>query len=94
MTNIIREYIENRYDVQALEFTTDEIIAGLEEADLNPHEINDLKEILTSADYVKFAKAKPLAELHIDFFNRSKDFVLKTKKKEQILESDKVDNPS
>lgn len=87
VTEIIREYIENRYEVQALEQTTDEIIENLKETDLNEQWVNTLRKMLYLADLVKFAKAKPDAEQHVEYFKNSRDLVLKTKKKEQLLET-------
>jgi hypothetical protein len=61
LTDIIRIYIEQRFEVPAMEQTSDEIMGSL-----NKIAIEDdacfvaLREILTLADLVKFAKALPL----------------------------------
>jgi len=79
ISEILRDYIEKRYNVNALEETTDEIMYGL-----RLHAIpNDVKEklfqILTLADLVKFAKEQPLANENdmsliysIEFINQTK----------------------
>lgn len=79
ISEILRDYIEKRYQVNALEETTDEIMRGL-----RLHAIpNDVKEklyqALKLADLVKFAKEQPLANENdmsliysIEFINQTK----------------------
>lgn len=60
ISEILREYIENRYQVNALEETTAEIIHGLRLQQISPEMMNKLTQTLTLADLVKFAKEQPL----------------------------------
>ncbi|WP_428330880.1 BatD family protein [Mucilaginibacter sp.] len=60
LSDIIREYLENRYAIKTHEKTTEEIFAGLKYIDLAEPNRNKLRQILLLADLVKFAKAKPL----------------------------------
>ncbi|RCK72874.1 MAG: hypothetical protein IGBAC_0366 [Ignavibacteriae bacterium] len=63
ITDIIRAYIEDRFQTKALESTTEEILNDLTSLNnLDKEIINKLKEILTRADLVKFAKAQPFAD--------------------------------
>lgn len=63
LSEIVRVYIEKRFSIEALEMTTDEIIASLHEALMNESSSVDLlKNLLTLADLVKFAKAHPLPD--------------------------------
>ena len=80
LTFTLREYLENRYEIPALENTTDEIISSVIDLKLNEIQINDIKEILQIADMVKFAKAKPSEDIHSQFLVRTRSFVLNTKK--------------
>ena len=80
LTYTIREYLENRYGIQALESTTDEITNSLRDLDFDAEDELSLKEILQVADLVKFAKATPEASIHERFLNKAFDFVRKTKK--------------
>ena len=59
LTEILREYLEGRYHVPALESTTDEIIAGLSAKDIPGHQFKQLKDLLVRADFTKFAKLRP-----------------------------------
>ena len=79
LTYVIREYLENRYDIQALESTTQEIAQSLKGHDFDLKDESDLKNILQVADLVKFAKAKPTDDVHEQFLNTAFDFVGRTK---------------
>lgn len=80
LTYIVREYLENRYDIQALESTTDEIVNQYLKGLLDGEDVNSLQRILQVADLVKFAKAKPDEEVHESFMNEAFQFVEKTKR--------------
>jgi len=71
LTFIIREYLENRYDVPALESTTEEIVQNISKANLDMNDVDSLKRILQVADLVKFAKAKPDESIHESFMNEA-----------------------
>ena len=58
-TEIFRRYLENRYTLQALEETTDEILAGLQKLRMTPDLLHSVEGILRRADLVKFAKHQP-----------------------------------
>lgn len=60
LTDVIREYLEGAYHINAMELTTDEIVA-LVKKNKDLDEIrNVLKEMLELSDLVKFAKFIPL----------------------------------
>ncbi|NJB71294.1 hypothetical protein GGR42_001756 [Saonia flava] len=65
LTDIVRSYLEEDVHVSALESTTDQLIDRLEmlkdagELDLEEETIQQFKQILQTADLVKFAKSKP-----------------------------------
>jgi len=79
LTYIIREYLEGRYSIAALESTTSEIIGQLKTTLTDPSHQSSLQRILQVADLVKFAKAKPDEGLHASFLNEAKGFVHATK---------------
>jgi hypothetical protein len=79
LTEIIRTYLEDRYVFDALEMTTDEIIAQLKSTDFDQQYKDNLKEILQVADLVKFAKATPDENIHQIFMDKAVDFVINTK---------------
>jgi hypothetical protein len=65
LTEIIRKYIEERFGIMALEMTSDEISDALnEQAVISKSDLNNLIQIFSMADLVKFAKAQPLPSEH------------------------------
>ncbi len=78
-TEIFRRYLENRYSMQAMEETTDEILAGLRKLRF-PDEMSVTAErILRRADLVKFAKFEPGIADHEEMITVIHDFVDRTK---------------
>lgn len=83
LTDILRQYIEQRFAVSAMEKTTDEILDELYElAESQKASLTNLKQILSMADLVKFAKYEPFADENQLSFMNSKMFVEQTKKVE------------
>lgn len=59
LTDLLRAYLEERYNVPALESTTDELLKELRVSPLNTDQRGQLENMLRLADMVKFAKALP-----------------------------------
>ena len=78
LTEIIREYVGNRYHILAMESTTYEIIEKLRDK-LTTEQVTKLRETLEIADLVKFAKAKPPLEINQRFMDDAVQFVRETK---------------
>ena len=94
LTNIVREYLEGRYDILALESTTDEILKDLQDLKEEEFEVelwSKLKDMLQTGDLVKFAKAKPNIEKHSQYLKDAKEMVRTTKKVVDLSE-EKVQN--
>ncbi|MBX2816565.1 MAG: hypothetical protein KTR24_11220 [Saprospiraceae bacterium] len=79
LTHTIRWYLEEKFDVPALESTTGEILSSLSKVGLLAQQRNDLSEILNIADMVKFAKATPSATIHQDFMVKAEQLVRTTR---------------
>jgi hypothetical protein len=61
LSEIAREYMENRFRIRALEMTTEEFLSSLGEQDfLNPAQKKAVIEFLQYSDLVKFAKHRPI----------------------------------
>lgn len=86
LSEILREYLEGRFEIKAMESTTDEIMMQLEADEALK---NKLSQILRQADLAKYAKFKPLGDENTKMMKLSKDFVLHTKPKVEIEEKDK-----
>ncbi len=63
VTDTLRHYIEERFEIRAMEQTTDEIMDSFKGIDVTGvKSIDNLKQILLTADLVKFAKHEPLPD--------------------------------
>lgn len=66
MTDVIRDYIEEVFEIPAKESTSSEVVQMLfqtiktKKIQLSKDSINDLKRVLQTADLVKFAKSEPM----------------------------------
>ena len=79
LTYVLREYLEGRYNIQALESTTGEINEALRKSEVTEDRRHKIRELLQVADLVKFAKAEPPETFHARVLQESKDFVEETK---------------
>lgn len=79
LTFIIREYLEERFNIPALESTTDEIVMNLKATDLEETWRDRLQEMFINADLVKFAKAQPPENVHELGMSEAMAFVTATK---------------
>ena len=87
LTDIVREYIEGRFDIQALELTSDEIMTAFKQSkDLEPQHFKALSDMFEIADLVKFAKAVPSLDKHIQLLKDANSFVWDTKPQEILAE--------
>jgi len=71
LTEILRRYFDREYEIDTLESTTDEIIEILTTMKLSPRLVNDISDLLTEADFVKFAKSKPDTKTNGVFMRKS-----------------------
>jgi hypothetical protein len=83
LTEILRQYLENRFHVFSLELTTVETLDALVKTGFKKDgSYNQLKTVLTGADLVKFAKYIPDPVENETNFQNSWDFVFATKEAE------------
>jgi len=83
LTEIIRQYLENRFNVNSLEMTTSETLEAMVRTGFKKDaSYNLLRSVLTGADLVKFAKYKPEPAENDSAFSNSWDFVAATKLEE------------
>ena len=78
LSHIVREYLEGRFQIQALESTTSEIIAQLKRAGLESQMIEETRKMMQVEDLVKFAKARPPESVHAEHMTFATEFVRKT----------------
>ncbi len=84
VTDALRNYIEDRFEIPAMEQTTDEILESFRYRKdlLKDKTFQNLSQILSLADLVKFAKYKPLPDDDNLTLVNSYFFVNETKKEE------------
>ena len=75
LTDIAREYLEGQFEIDAVEMTSDEIMEAVNELNLNNLTKAKLQDTLTTADFVKFAKANPTTEQNKQSFSDINSFV-------------------
>jgi hypothetical protein len=63
LTDILRIYIEDRFQIKAMEQTSDEILEAMKKVELEGDAVlENLRQILKLSDLVKFAKMHPLPD--------------------------------
>ena len=94
ISDILRHYIEHRFDLRAPERTTEEFLAELAVTDvLYDSDKTKLEEFLTHCDLVKFAKHSPTKEQIQQTFDLVKEFIEKTKSDERKIDvTDRIES--
>ncbi len=79
ITEIIRKYFEERFDLPALEMTSGEALDELRKRTGTETIITDTENFLSNADLVKFAKYQPMASVNEEMMKQAADIIQKTK---------------
>lgn len=78
LTDILREYLYNRFGINAMEMTTNQIMRTLaDQADVRDKR-DYVRRILAIADFVKFAKVRPLPADNVEAYDNAVNFVRET----------------
>jgi hypothetical protein len=85
ISDIVRHYLENRFDLKAPEMTTEEFLTSVRNSSsLMGEHRNLLKEFLACCDLVKFAKYAP-STMEIDsVFESAKKFIDETREHDEL----------
>lgn len=79
LTDILRAYIESKMGIAAIEMTTDQILDSYSDLRNMPKDSGEkLRQILSTADMVKFAKSEPLPNEHDRSMSYAVAFVQET----------------
>jgi len=84
ITDVIRLYIEERFKINALELTSDEILHVFKSQVVDSESKSKLHQILTLSDFVKFAKQIPIEAEHTLTLNNAFDFIKGTMREEEL----------
>ena len=75
LTDILRQYLEGRFGINAMEMSSTQIIYTMRHnAETKPGS-ELMKQVLEIADFVKFAKVRPLPDDNVKSFNSALKFV-------------------
>ena len=79
LTDILRNYLEHQFQMQAMESTTDEILDEIDGNKIHASAKETLKQLLVTADLAKFAKNHPDPSTNEYNMKKAFDFVNQTK---------------
>lgn len=79
LTDILRRYIRNQFNIKTLERTSAEIISDIEKDSELDVFSSSLKEIFSTADIVKFAKVTTTAEENQKLIESAREFVIESR---------------
>lgn len=78
LTDILRNYVEERFGIPALERTTDELTAAAKTHNGLVFQAERLHNILATADMAKFARAQPTPAEHVSTMQATKELIMAT----------------
>lgn len=81
LSMIIRLFLEQAYQIPAMELTTNQVLANHDTRNLASEQQDYLRKLLNTADLVKFAKVNPNATTHQDAWHNAMQVVLLSKNK-------------
>lgn len=88
LTDILRIYLNGRFGINAMEMTSTQIRHVLEANEETRLSKENMERVLETADFVKFAKVRPLPDDNVRAFNSAMQFVEDTKPRPVIPETD------
>mgnify|MGYP003547000218 FL=1 len=91
LTDIVREYLEGQFNIDAIEMTSDEILNEVKTLQMDKLIFNKLEHTLITADLVKFAKANPDSSQNETSFNDIYSFVEESYEFHQEMEKKKTE---
>ncbi len=84
LTDILRDYLAQRFGINAMEMTSRQIMQTLADQSDVKEKRGYVRKILDIADFVKFAKVRPLPADNVAAFDNAVNFVKETVEKEQL----------
>ena len=86
LAEIIRRYCEGRYNIAAMEMTTEELDRELRQVEHDRKAGDEVRDLLETCDLVKFAKFIPATEAAGRFLDRAEAFVEATKLMPMVMD--------
>lgn len=79
LTDILRVYLDRRFGINAMEMTSTEIVRSLRANETTRMSADRMRSVLEVADFVKFAKMRPLPDDNVKSYNAAVAFVEDTR---------------
>lgn len=79
LTDILRIYLQGRFGINAMEMTSTQIRHSLQSNETTRLSKRNMEQVLETADFVKFAKVRPLPDDNVKAYNSAMQFVEDTK---------------
>lgn len=79
LIDILRDYLQGRFGINAMEMTSQQITRVLHDNETTRMPNQRMKQILEIADFVKFAKVRPMPDDNLRSLNEAVQFVEETK---------------
>ncbi|MDE6556415.1 MAG: cell wall anchor protein, partial [Duncaniella sp.] len=79
LTDILRHYLDRRFGINAMEMTSSQIMDALQSNEETRLSQSKMKRVLEMADFVKFAKVRPLPADNTASFNSAEAFIDETR---------------
>lgn len=87
LTDILRIYLNGRFSINAMEMTSTQIRRVLQSNEETRLSKENMERVLETADFVKFAKVRPLPDDNVKAFNSAMQFVEDTKPRPVVAET-------
>ncbi|MFN0214504.1 MAG: hypothetical protein ACKVT2_09640 [Saprospiraceae bacterium] len=75
---ILREYLEKRFEIPALESTTEETLSHLRSRNIAAQIVDQLQQLLEQADLAKFAKIVPPESFYVESMENARKLIFQT----------------
>jgi len=92
ITEIIRNYFEERFDLPAMELTTTETIQHLKDLNEKDLILKITYNFLSNADLVKFAKFQPLETVNEEMMKQAREIIDSTIPQKQVITEEEIVN--
>lgn len=81
---ILRTYMKDQWDVNAMEMVTDQIMEAMAKVELSDQQVMELRSFFHLSDYVKYARQQPSMEENVRQTEAMTRFVADTDRMEQV----------
>ena len=92
ITEIIRNYFEERFDLPAMELTTTETIHHLKSIKEKENILDITYDFLSNADLVKFARFQPLESVNEEMMKQAKEIIQSTIPQKPVITEEEIVN--